>query len=61
MPAANQLANDHLNVDVTDSKGTIAGQLRVVLGTPALYELVSGRPPPPPTSENDAYGGWRLP
>jgi hypothetical protein len=54
------LKHDHLIIEVENKAGRIAGRLGV-LGTPALYELVSGRPAPPPTSEKDAYGGWRLP
>jgi hypothetical protein len=55
------LQHDHLTVEIKSAAGEIAGRLGVVLGTPALYELVSGRPAPPATSEQDAYGGWRLP
>jgi hypothetical protein len=36
-------------------------ELSVVLATPMLYESLSGFPLPQPTSEQDAYRGWRLP
>jgi hypothetical protein len=55
------LNRDHLTIEVKSTAGRIAGRLGLVLGTPALYELLSGRPAPPATSEKDAYGGWRLP
>jgi hypothetical protein len=56
-----KLERDHLNVEVKSTAGAVDGRLGVVLGEPALYELVSGRPAPHATSEQDAYGGWRLP
>jgi len=55
------LKRNHLIVEVKMKTGRIVGRLGIVLGTPILYELISGRPAPPITSEKDAYGGWRLP
>jgi len=54
------LNHDHLILEMEEGGRTV-GRLGVILGTPELYELVSGRSAPLPTSENDAYGGWRLP
>jgi hypothetical protein len=36
-------------------------RLRVCLAMPAVYAELSGRPPPPPTTPDHAYGKWRLP
>jgi len=55
------LNKDHLILEMKELAGRTLGRLGVVLGTPELYTLVSGQPAPLPTSENDAYGGWRLP
>jgi hypothetical protein len=49
---------DHLTFRVT---GGARGHLGVVLATPDVYQSISGRPAPEPTSAADAYGGWRLP
>jgi len=49
-----------LTFRLTAEAGHTAGQLGVVLGTPALYESISGLSAPQATSADDAYGGWRL-
>jgi hypothetical protein len=59
--SAPALKRHHLTVDIKSDAGHSVGQLNVVLATPALYAQMSGLPPPPPTSEQNAYGGWRLP
>jgi hypothetical protein len=36
-------------------------RLRICLATPSVYTELSGRPAPPPTTPEHAYGKWRLP
>jgi hypothetical protein len=54
-------AEDHLSLRFTTKAGRSAGQLGVVLGTPALYESLSGLLAPQETTPDDAYRGWHLP
>jgi hypothetical protein len=55
------LKRHHLTVEIKSNTGHSVGQLSVVLATLPLYAQMSGLPPPLPTSDQDAYGGWRLP
>jgi hypothetical protein len=56
-----QQLEPQLRFVVTDACGRDVLRLGVVLVTPQLYELVSGRAAPSPTTAEDAYKGWRLP
>jgi hypothetical protein len=57
---ARDLTSPHLMFRISAS-GKEISRLGVVLATPRLYARVSGRPPPEPSSPDDAYRGWRLP
>jgi hypothetical protein len=54
-------AEDHLRLRFITKAGHSAGELGVVLGTPALYESLSGLMAPQETTPDDAYRGWHLP
>ena len=56
-----RLERAHLVFQVVRDKAGAPERLEIVLGTDALYSLLSGLPPPCPTSADEAYGGWRLP
>jgi hypothetical protein len=55
-----ELTSPHLLFRIA-ARGSEIFRLGVVLATPRLYAGVSGRPPPEPSSPDDAYRGWRLP
>ena len=56
-----QRGESHLCFTVTDASDREIGRVGVTLATPQLYQALSGRAPPPPTTADDAYKGWRLP
>lgn len=55
------IGDDPLTVIVKDPLRGTAQEIAIVPATPALYTALSGLPAPGPTTEEDEYGGWRLP
>lgn len=55
------LEKDHLTFLLVTGGEPSPDRLGVVLGTPALFEMVANLPAPAATSPDSAYGGWRLP
>jgi hypothetical protein len=50
-----------LTVILKNPLGATAQRIAIVPATPELYSALSGLPAPGPTTERDAFGGWRLP
>jgi hypothetical protein len=51
---------DTLAVEIADASQRV-DRIAIVLVTPELYTELTGLPPPPPSTDKDEYGGWRLP
>ena len=50
-----------LKLVLRDPPAATAHQIEIILATPALYSALSGLPAPRATTEQDGFGGWRLP
>lgn len=57
--ARRDVAADSLTITLETPDGTV--RIGAIAVTPQLYEELSGEPAPRPTTEDDQYGGWRLP
>jgi hypothetical protein len=50
-----------LKLVLRDQPAATAHQIEIILATPELYGTLSGLPAPRATTEQDEFGGWRLP
>lgn len=56
-----RLNQDTMTILLAEAGNPLATHVGIIVAAPRIYAKLSGLPSPPPTSDADQYGGWRLP